>query len=309
METAVKKTDIGVMIGRFQVHELHEGHHDLIKTVMKHHQKVLILLGVSPAKSTRNNPLDFKSRELMLRASYPNLTVLPIYDVGNDEEWSKEVDKKIREVFSIGSVTLYGSRDGFIPYYKGQFPTVELEARFKVSGSEIRKSLSNEVVSDPKFRHGVIYATHDKYPTSYTTVDAAIMDEHGRLLLGRKKNDAKGKWRFIGGFVDINLDSCLEEAVKREVMEETGSLGVGEPIYVGSASIKDWRYKNEQDGIMTSLFVIPYIFGNPAASDDIDDLKWFDVKKLIETEGYQLVEEHKPLLELLKRYIEKKEKK
>jgi bifunctional NMN adenylyltransferase/nudix hydrolase len=308
MDTVVKKTDIGVVIGRFQVHELHDGHHDLIKTVMQHHDKVVILLGVSPAKSTKNNPLDFKSRELMLHESYPDLTILPIYDVHNDEEWSRDLDKKIREVFSIGSVTLYGSRDGFIPFYRGNFPTVELEARYKVSGSEIRKSLSHKLIADKGFRHGIIYASHDKYPTSYTTVDAAILDGKGQVLLGRKKNDLKGKWRFVGGFVDINLDANLEEAVKREVMEETGSLGVGEPIYVGSSRIDDWRYKNEQDGIMTTLFIVPYVFGSPKASDDIDDLKWFDINKLVETEAYQMVEEHKVLFNLLKGHLNRAQK-
>ena len=103
------------------------------------------------------------------------------------------------------------------------------------------------------------------------------------LALARKKNDPKGKWRFIGGFVDINKDETLEEAVKREVLEETNSLGVGEPIYIGSAKIDDWRYRNEQDGIMTSLFVIPYLFGAPKATDDIDELEWFDKPRRLAT--------------------------
>ena len=310
MKTAVKKTDIGVIVGRFQVHELHEGHHDLITSVMQQHDKVIVFLGVSPAKNTKNNPLDFKPRELMIRESYPNITIMPIYDVNNDVEWSKKLDEKIREVFSIGTVTLYGSRDGFIPHYKGNFPTVELEATFKISGSEIRKGLSNSVISHKHYRHGLIAASYDRYPTTFTTVDAAILDDKGNILLARKKNDPKDRWRLIGGFVDANQDDNMEEAVKREVMEETNSLGVGEPVYVGSSKIDDWRYRNEQDGIMTTLFIIPYLFGKPEAKDDIDDLKWFGLDAVLEHQkGYLIVDEHEVLINLLKAYLNKTQKK
>jgi len=306
MDVAIKKTVIGVLVGRFQVDELHEGHHNLIKTVMENHDKVIVFLGVSPAKGTKNNPLDFKARELMLHESYPGLTIVPIKDVHNDEEWSKTLDEKIREVFAIGSVTLYGSRDGFIPHYKGQFSTVELQARFKISGSEIRKKLSNKVIANKHFRHGMIASCYDRYPVTFATVDAAILDERGNVLLARKKQDPKGKWRFIGGFIDAKRDVSAEEAVKREVMEETKSLGVGEPDYIATASIPDWRYENEQDGIMTTFFAIPYTFGKPQAADDINELQWFSIDTLIRNEGFVFVTEHKVLYEKLVKYLEKK---
>jgi len=303
MDIAVKKTDIGVMVGRFQVDDLHDGHNNLIDTVMAAHDKVVLFLGIHPAINTPENPLEYKHRELMLKQVYPSLTILPIKDVHNDEEWSKILDTKIREVHPMGSVTLYGSRDGFIPHYSGAFPTVELQASFKISGSEIRKSLSTKIIASKDFRQGMIYAAFSRYPISYTTVDAAILDGKGNILLARKKVDPKNKWRFIGGFVDVNQDANLEEAVKREVMEETNSLGVGEPKYIGSAKIDDWRYKGK-DGIMTSLFVIPYLFGKPEATDDIDDLQWFSIQKLIDNEGFQMVEEHKVLFNLLKKHLE-----
>lgn len=307
MDVVVKRTEIGVIVGRFQVFELHEGHNELIDAVAERHDKVIIFIGVTSTKSTRNNPLDFKCREVMIKAVYPDLTIVPIKDLPNDEEWSKILDKKIREIYEIGDVTLYGSRDGFIPHYFGNFQTIQLEARHTVSGSEIRKAVSHQVISNPAFRQGIIYAAYNKFPISYTTVDAAIINGD-KLLLARKNEDPYGKWRFIGGFVDITKDESLEIAVKREVMEETGSLGVGEPTYIGSAKIHDWRYRNEQDGIMTSLFVIPYIFGGPKAEDDIDDLKWFDIEFLLNNDGRIFIEEHKVLFTLFKAYLNRTQK-
>jgi bifunctional NMN adenylyltransferase/nudix hydrolase len=302
------KTDIGVVVGRFQVHSLHEAHHELLKAVMAKHDKVIVFLGVAPAKSTKHNPMDFKAREMMLREAYPNLTILPLYDMGNDHEWSKQLDKKIREVFALGTVTLYGSRDAFIPRYFGTFPTVELESRHTVSGSEIRKSLSNKIIGSAEFRHGLIYSTYDRYPISYTTVDAAVLSENGEVLLGHKITDPEDTYRFIGGFVDINKDDSLESAVKREVMEETNSIGVGDPEYIGSAKIHDWRYRDEQDGIMTSFFKIPYVFGAAKPGDDMDELEWVDLAQLF-SGSRKVVPEHEVLVALLKADLNRQQKK
>jgi len=307
-----KQPGIGVLVGRFQVDILHPGHLDLFNDVLALHEKVLVFLGEAPTKASRHNPLPFKARKLMILEHFPNVTVLEIKDVHHEVLWSKTLDAKIREAYPTGPVTLYGSRDGFIPFYKGQFTTVELEPRQTISGSEIRKAISSEVLSDPKFRQGWISACYDRYPTSYTTVDAAIIHFEGnKILLGRKPNDpsddhGKWLWRFIGGFVDINLDKNLDEACKREVMEETGFIGVGEPIYVGSSKINDWRYKNEQDGIMTTLFIIDKFVGKPKASDDISNLKWYMLDELSEE---IFVPEHKVLFYLLKAHLSREQKK
>ena len=40
-----KKTEIGVIIGRFQIHTLHDAHVELIQHVLSLHSKVIIFLG------------------------------------------------------------------------------------------------------------------------------------------------------------------------------------------------------------------------------------------------------------------------
>jgi bifunctional NMN adenylyltransferase/nudix hydrolase len=63
--------DVGVIVGRFQVPELHDAHKDLIETVCDKHDKVIIFLGLSPLMVTRENPLDFESRKQMILESSP----------------------------------------------------------------------------------------------------------------------------------------------------------------------------------------------------------------------------------------------
>ena len=54
----VQRKGVGVVIGRFQVHELHKGHLLLLNEAAKH-GKMLVCIGVSPTLVTRDNPLDY----------------------------------------------------------------------------------------------------------------------------------------------------------------------------------------------------------------------------------------------------------
>ena len=81
----------------------------------------------------------------------------------------------------------------------------------------------------------------------------------------------------------------------REAVEET-KLELDQLKYVGSFSINDWRYRNERDKIFSTLFTAEYMFGKPEASDDIDELKWFDVNTV---NTKDVVTEHRPMLKVL----------
>jgi len=289
--------DIGVIVGRFQVHELHPGHIALIESVKAKHKRVVILLGISPALVTRKNPLDFVARKEMILQKFPDVSVLSIPDMPSDKDWSAELDGRIREACPVGSVMLYGGRDGFVKYYHGHFETTELADHQQVSGTEVRKSLSNEVKSSPDFRAGVIYAAYNQYPKVFPTVDVAILQGEN-ILLGRKSHQTQ--YRFIGGFSDPT-DDCYEAAARREAFEETG-LEVDSLQYVGSARIDDWRYRNEEDKIISLLFTAELQFGKAEARDDIAELRWFRRDELTEE---IFTPEHRPLFQLLMKKLNK----
>jgi bifunctional NMN adenylyltransferase/nudix hydrolase len=291
------KADIGVIIGRFQINRLHDAHRALIDSVLEKHSKVILFLGVAKSLGTRKNPLDFASRKVMIDEEYSDKlsVILPLMDMKDDLLWSKQVDEKIREAFSMGSVILYGSRDSFIPHYHGKFNTCELEAAHKVSATEVRDEVSKKVVRSEHFRAGVIYSAYNTFPHVFPTVDVAIVkEETGEVLLGRKPYEEK--FRFIGGFTDVE-DENYETAARREVHEETG-VDVGNPQYLGSARVDDWRYRSNKDrGIITLFFKAPYVYGNPKAQDDIVEVRWFQISDLTED---NLVGEHVKLLKFLK---------
>ena len=290
----IKTTQHGVIIGRFQTPELHSEHIKLIQYVLDRHEKVILFLGVSPTLANKKHPMDFITRKYMIEEQFgiSKLTIMPLSDNKSNEIWSKQLDSKIKEVFPLGSVTIYGSRDSFIPYYFGVNKTLELQPDVFISATDIREVASKKVISSSEFRAGIIYSVYNQFPVVYSTVDVAII-KNDEILLGQKLGETQ--WRFIGGFVDTT-DESDEAAAKRETLEET-SLEVADLEYVCSMQVEDWRYRGIKDrSIMTRFFKAKYIFGCPTPQDDINALKWFKLTPELEN---ILVEEHKKLFKKL----------
>lgn len=293
--------EIGVIIARFQVHKLHEGHIKFLDHVCANHKKVIVFLGIPQVGGTKSNPLDFATRKAMIQQSYPDVIILPHKDQRSDQRWSDNLDSEIRIPFgSKITALLYGSRDSFIPHYKGKFPVVELVTDVYYSGTEVRNQVSKEILNSSDFRAGVIHATFAQWAVTYPTVDVVAYNEKGQILLGKKPNE--DLYRFIGGFVD-RKDGCWEDAAKREFSEETGGCEIDGLKYVASEQINDWRYAGTEHGIMTTLFIGKFIMGRIQPSDDIAQLAWVYPHEInVETD---IMIEHKSLFKQLLQYISK----
>lgn len=268
--------DVGVIVGRFQVPELHQAHRDLISFVVSQHDKTIVFLGLSPLKGTMENPLDFEARKQMLLAEFPTLNVLYIPDMGSDVLWSGRLDEMLEHLLTPQqTAVLYGGRESFIDRYHGRFPTRELEQDTYVSGSEIRASVQRKSVkASADFRAGVIWAVSNRFPTAFTTVDVALWNkDRSKLLLVRKPNEPLH--RFVGGF-STPASNCFEADAIREVDEEL-HLKISEPRYIASFHVDDWRYRGEVDQIKTLLFEAEVLHGSPRPDDDLQGgvATWF----------------------------------
>ena len=312
----MNRPSFGIVVGRFQVHELHDGHMELFRIVRGRHSRILVFLGCNNVGPTRHDPLDFETRKKMIQAKFPEFTVLPLRDKKTDEQWSNELDARIDDVTGgvPAEVRLYGSRESFSPFYHGKHHVHELDIEVPValSGTDIRKKLTNEVMEDPKFRAGIIYAMSQLFPRVITCVDIAIVHIMGidlfpgrnkeliHLLLGQKPEDTG--WRFIGGHA-LPITISFEVDAKKEAMEETG-LDVSDLEYVGSSLIDCWRWKAEKSENMKTVFYIAKSMTmGGAANDDISRVRWFKLSDLSE----EIIErEHRPLFKMLVSHIHHK---
>jgi bifunctional NMN adenylyltransferase/nudix hydrolase len=204
----------------------------------------------------------------------------------------------LRNSFTNEQFLLYGSRDSFIEHYHGSFKVAALPEYGDHSASSIREENSDKVLDSADFRMGINYAYHNVYTKLYPTVDIALLkNNETMILLGKKPHS--DKWRFPGGFADPT-DNSYEEAAKRELHEECGSIEVDKMEYVGSMRIDDWRYRKETDKIMTVLFKTNLVYGKPEPADDLESVEWFQVNELRGLmERDRLAGEHHPLFNLL----------
>ena len=298
---------VAAIVARFQVHELTEAHKELIQAVVNKHPKVLIFLGLSPLRGTTSNPLDYQPRRQMILEAFPsekfpNITIGYIKDTPDDKVWSSNLDNLIEDITSPGdSVVLYGGRDSFLKVYSGKFPTRELISSRFVSGTQIRKMISEKPTAAPLFRAGAIWLTHQRFPTAYSTVDIAVYrDDTDEALFARK--DGEKLLRFVGGFVSPSDDS-FEDAASRELEEETGLLMSTPTVeYLGSFKIDDWRYRTEVDKIITHFYLNYYSKGMVTAADDVAEVSWVAFKNITES---MIVPEHHVLWRALVRRLKK----
>lgn len=301
---------LAVVVGRFQVDELTEGHKTLIRAAFQH-DKVLIVVGDSPLRNTRQNPLAVADAILAVSEYIHYLSCQErchfriLDDCSSDDAWSKNLDKIIQEYLIEGMTPiLLGGRESFIDDYIGDYESKFIDAPHQCSGTLRRQQLACSHGFSQEFRHGVIWAAYNRYPVVYSTVDVIPFDtDYNKILVGRKKDEKL--WRFIGGFVDIN-DESLVSAAARELYEEANlAPGEDQMCYLDSLQVEDWRYKNETDVIMTHVFMCETSHEvTPIAGDDIEEVKWMDFE-----EGDNglyidnLVMSHRPIFTIFKEWI------
>jgi mutator protein MutT len=122
------------------------------------------------------------------------------------------------------------------------------------------------------------------YPDQPIVGVGAIAINEGKILLEKRKNEpGKGKWSVPGGIVDLGED--LEQAVVREVKEETG-LEVDAPQLIDVVSDVSL---DENGKVKYHFVIIDYLVtvkrGELKAASDADALKWVPFS---EVEAYDL---------------------
>ncbi len=144
------------------------------------------------------------------------------------------------------------------------------------------------------------------WPRPTVSVDAVVFtffESKAKLLLIKRRYEPfKGQWALPGGFVDI--DEELEDAVARELAEETGLAGVPlEQMHTFGNVGRDPR--GRQITIAFMGIVRPPAKGQNKikAGDDAAEARWFDIEKLPKDMGFDHEKIAKFAIEKLKTII------
>ncbi len=118
------------------------------------------------------------------------------------------------------------------------------------------------------------------YERPSVTVDVVIFSLHNEnlrvLLIQRKYEPYQGAWAIPGGFVQMN--ESLEEAARRELMEETAVSNVYlEQLFTFGEPNRDPRTR-----VITIAYIalVPHDAIQPQAGDDAAQADWFSVADL-----------------------------
>ena len=314
--------EIGVVICRVQTPNLTKGQQCLLDFAQSKSEQLIVILGIAPTMIAIDNPLTYDMRKDMVNSLYPNAIVLGVKDIPDDLLWSNELDKVLLP-YDKENIIIYGGRDSFIPYYVGKYKTfnigktpydhinaTEFRNRLKnyndfhsvakdLLPSELLEGVSKKVL-EFAFRCGVIWASQNKFPVAFATVDIGVVRVHkgvAEILLGRKPN--QNVWVLMGGFVDPTDENYLA-AAKRELGEEIKGIKTSELKFIDSVKIDDWRYRKSSDKIITNLFITKWINGEPQGADDLEEAKFFSIEQAYDVIGSH----HKHLLKAIENNLD-----
>jgi ADP-ribose pyrophosphatase YjhB (NUDIX family) len=103
---------------------------------------------------------------------------------------------------------------------------------------------------------------------------AVLIGREGQVLLGRRGAHTRqpGRWSFPSGFVERG--EAVEDAARRETLEETGlAVELGPVLTVVSSA---------GETVVLVVYPATRFSGAPAANDDLTEVRWFPLDALPE---------------------------
>jgi bifunctional NMN adenylyltransferase/nudix hydrolase len=130
------------------------------------------------------------------------------------------------------------------------------------------------------------------YPPIFSTADAVVIQSGHVLMVKRRAEPGKGLWALPGGYVNANTDRSVEDAMLRELREET-MIKVPAPVLRGSivsSRVFDAIDRSPRGRIITHCFKIvlpdgelPKVKGN----DDAEKARWVPIAEVKSEECFE----------------------
>lgn len=324
-----KKYDAIVFIGRFQ--PLHNAHVEIIRKAAELANKVIIVVGSANQPRTFKNPFSYAEREYLIQDTYEfgtNLIVASNYDtIYNDDSWAVRVQNIVaKHTTEDSKIAIIGHKKDETSFYLDMFPQwelVEVDLIEELSASQIRQLYFREDYN-PNFIRSVVpqnvltylnkfakteeykqilreiefvdkyksqYASFP-YPPTFVTVDAVVIQSGHILMIRRRAEPGRGLLALPGGFLDALSDKSLEDAMLRELREETG-LKIPAPVIRGNiveTKVFDAIERSTRGRTITHAFLIKLPNGELPrikAGSDASTAKWIPISQINRNECFE----------------------
>lgn len=310
---------IGVLIGRFQLPEPHEGHRLIINRMLETFDQVIILVGSANRAQSVRNPFSYGERYLSIKNLYPKVFVYPLNDYKySDTQWQVDVvntvNYAVSNIASLANVeiTLCGYWKEGNDYLKWfpQWKYLPIESNIDISGTEIRNNYRNllpaQVQQDMQyFEQEALKFKDYPYPETlnFNCADALVECNGHVLLIERKFTPGAGTLALPGGFKNRN-ETFLDCAI-RELIEET-NIRVPEKVLRGSViSSRLFDSPNRSTGIPRSTLCV-HMRIQPDASntlprahggDDAQSTSWVAIHNVLNK--CKLYDDHSDIISVM----------
>lgn len=198
-------------------------------------------------------------------------------------QWGYENIEEIEPLSAVNIRDLYFKRDANMNFIRAVVPQTTFDFL-----NEFRNTQEYEqIIREREFvvNYKKQYASLPYAPT-FVTTDAVVVQSGHVLMIKRRSEPGKGLWALPGGYLNAGTDKSLEDAMIRELREETG-IKVPEPVLRGSivqSKVFDAIDRDPRGRVITHAYhialpesgVLPKVRG----MDDAEKAKWIALSEV-----------------------------
>ena len=204
-------------------------------------------------------------------------------------QWGFEEVELLEPLDATDIRELYFKRDVNMNFIKGVVPatTFDFLEGFKDSPEYEQIIREREFVVEYKKQYAGL-----KYPPIFVTSDAVVIQSGHVLMIKRRAEPGRGLWALPGGYVNANTDRSVEDAMLRELREET-MIKVPAPVLRGSivrSKVFDAIDRSPRGRIITHAFHIQLPDGElprVKGADDAEKARWVPIAEVKSEEWFE----------------------
>ena len=204
-------------------------------------------------------------------------------------QWGFEEVELLEPLDATDIRSLYFKRDVNMNFIKHVVPptTFDFLESFKESAEYEQIIREREFIIENKKQYASL-----KYPPIFSTADAVVIQSGHVLMIKRRAEPGRGLWALPGGYVNAETDRSVEDAMLRELREET-MIKVPAPVLKGNivrSRVFDAIDRSPRGRIITHAFHIQLPDGElpkVKGSDDAEKARWVPIAEVRSEECFE----------------------